>query len=372
MFILIVGCGRVGSSVARAMLREGHEVSCLDEDPESHARLEVGLEKSWEDLGGQFTVGAGLETEALVAAGIEKADAFIASTDGDNTNIVIAQIAQRRYEVPTVIARVLDPLRAEWYQRQGLHTVCPTRVAIDMLESAVRERRSRRSPRRRRRSRVGERARTHVHHRRRSRQGRLEPRPRAAREGARGDPDRERPAPLPDGRAGARAQRPLRRRLRALGAGAGRDPARRHGDRGDRRRRGQHADLPGRAREVPGRPDHRPRQQPAQPPALRSARHQAVGLGDRPDPAAARARGARVRPGPPARPAGGAAGDHRDAARQGLRRHRPPGRRPADARGQPADLGAAGRQGVRADRRHRARGRATRSWRSSTPAKRRN
>jgi trk system potassium uptake protein TrkA len=139
LFIMIVGCGRVGSSVARAMLHEGHQVSCLDEDPESHARLEVGLEKAWEDLGGRFTVGTGLETDALVAAGIEEADAFIASTDGDNTNIVIAQIAQRRYEVPTVIARILDPLRAEWYQRQGLHTVCPTRVAIDMLEGAVRD-----------------------------------------------------------------------------------------------------------------------------------------------------------------------------------------------------------------------------------------
>ncbi len=137
MFILIVGCGRVGSSVARAMLSQGHEVSCLDEDPESHARLEVGLDRGWEDLGGQFTVGAGLETDALVAAGIEKADAFIASTDGDNTNIVIAQIAQRRYEVPNVIARILDPLRAEWYERQGMHTICPTRVAIDMLEAAV-------------------------------------------------------------------------------------------------------------------------------------------------------------------------------------------------------------------------------------------
>ena len=137
VFILIVGCGRVGSSVARTMLREGHEVSCLDEDPEAHTRLEVGLEKGWEDLGGMFTVGAGLEIDALVAAGIERADAFIASTDGDNTNIVIAQIAQRRYEVPTVIARILDPLRAEWYQRQGLHTICPTRVAIEMLESAV-------------------------------------------------------------------------------------------------------------------------------------------------------------------------------------------------------------------------------------------
>jgi trk system potassium uptake protein TrkA len=121
------------------MLHEGHQVSCLDEDPESHARLEVGLEKAWEDLGGRFTVGTGLETDALVAAGIEEADAFIASTDGDNTNIVIAQIAQRRYKVPTVIARILDPLRAEWYQRQGLHTVCPTRVAIDMLEGAVRD-----------------------------------------------------------------------------------------------------------------------------------------------------------------------------------------------------------------------------------------
>ena len=93
--------------------------------------------------------------------------------------------------------------------------------------------------------------------------------------------------------------------------------------------------------EVPGRADHRPRQQPAEPPPLRPARDQTVGLGDRPDPAPARARGARVRPRPPARPAGGAAGDHRDAARQGLRRHRPPGRRPADAGGQPADLGSA-------------------------------
>lgn len=137
MFILIVGCGRVGSSVARTMLREGHEVSCLDEDPESHARLEVGLDRGWEDLGGRFTVGTGLEVDALVAAGIENADAFIASTDGDNTNIVISQIAQRRYEVPTVIARILDPLRAEWYQQQGLHTICPTRVAIEMLETAV-------------------------------------------------------------------------------------------------------------------------------------------------------------------------------------------------------------------------------------------
>jgi trk system potassium uptake protein TrkA len=63
---------------------------------------------------------------------------FVASTDGDNTNIVISQIAKRRYNVPTVIARILDPFRAEWYERQGVHTICPTRVAIDMLASEVR------------------------------------------------------------------------------------------------------------------------------------------------------------------------------------------------------------------------------------------
>src|ERR671936_2948220 len=139
MFILIVGGGRVGSSLARTMLRDGHEVSCLDEDPEAHARLEISLEKSWEDMGGRFTVGTGLEIEALEEAGIEGADAFVAATDGDNTNVVIAQIAQRRFNVPTVIARILDPYRAEWYEHQGVHTVCPTKVAIEMLATDVRK-----------------------------------------------------------------------------------------------------------------------------------------------------------------------------------------------------------------------------------------
>jgi trk/ktr system potassium uptake protein len=129
----------VGSSLARAMLRDGHSVSCLDEDSEAHARLEIGLETSWEDAGGQFTVGTALEIEALQQAGIEGADAFVAATDGDNTNIVIAQIARQRFNVPTVIARILDPYRAEWYEQQGMHTICPTRVAIEMLETEVKE-----------------------------------------------------------------------------------------------------------------------------------------------------------------------------------------------------------------------------------------
>ena len=114
-------------------------MSCLDEESEAHARLEIGLESSWEDSGGQFTVGTGLEIEALEEAGIERAEAFVAATDGDNTNIVIAQIAKERFNVPTVIARILDPYRAEWYEQQGLHTICPTRVAIEMLEAEVNE-----------------------------------------------------------------------------------------------------------------------------------------------------------------------------------------------------------------------------------------
>jgi len=139
MLILIVGCGRVGSSLARTMLADGHQVSCLDEDPDSHARLELGLDSSWEDAGGQFTVGTGLELDALLTAGIEDADVFVASTDGDNTNIVIAQIAQRRFRVETVITRILDPYRAEWYEKQGLRTICPTRTAIEMLEHDLKE-----------------------------------------------------------------------------------------------------------------------------------------------------------------------------------------------------------------------------------------
>ena len=138
MFVLIVGCGRVGSTVAKAMLADGHDVSILDEDPEAINQLEKGETATWEELGGRFTVGTALEIDALMEAGIDRADAFIASTDGDNTNLVIAQIAQRRFSVPTVVVRVLDPARAKWYEEQGLKTVSPTQIAIDMLHDAVR------------------------------------------------------------------------------------------------------------------------------------------------------------------------------------------------------------------------------------------
>ena len=134
---MIVGAGRVGSSVAKKALAAGHEVSVLDEDPLSHERLDANQVSSWEDAGGRFTVGTALEIDALLEAGIEQADTFIASTNGDNTNLVIAQIAQRRFGVDRVIARVLDPARAAWYAEQGLETICPTQYAISEFDKVL-------------------------------------------------------------------------------------------------------------------------------------------------------------------------------------------------------------------------------------------
>ena len=137
MFVLVVGAGRVGSSVATTALRAGHSVSVLDEDPLSHERLDVELGRSWEEAGGRFTIGTALEVDALLEAGVEDADVFIASTNGDNTNLVVSQIAQRRFGVDKVIARVLDPRRAAWYSEQGLQTICPTQIAIEQLQQAA-------------------------------------------------------------------------------------------------------------------------------------------------------------------------------------------------------------------------------------------
>ena len=137
--MLVVGAGRVGSSVATTALNAGHTVSVLDEDPLSHERLDVELGRSWEEAGGRFTIGTALEQDALEQAGIAQADVFIVCTNGDNTNLVIAQLAYRRFHVEKVVARILDPRRAAWYAEQGLETVCPTAIAIDQLERAALE-----------------------------------------------------------------------------------------------------------------------------------------------------------------------------------------------------------------------------------------
>ena len=130
MKALIVGVGRVGSAVAKRLQKEGWEVVVIDESEEALARLGA----NWS---GEFHLGHGLDTSVLEQAGIGEADAFVASTDGDNTNIVVAQVAKQRYEVPVVAARVLDPARADFYSGRGFDVVSPTKTAIGALSESV-------------------------------------------------------------------------------------------------------------------------------------------------------------------------------------------------------------------------------------------
>jgi trk system potassium uptake protein TrkA len=128
---LVIGCGRVGSSVALELQREGWEVVVVDENEDALTRL-------GEHWPGIFLVGHGIDADLLREAGIEESDAVVVSTDGDNTNIVIGQVAQKRFGIQCVVVRVLDPARARFYAERGLRTVCPTSVAIDTLMEAVR------------------------------------------------------------------------------------------------------------------------------------------------------------------------------------------------------------------------------------------
>jgi len=130
MKAIIIGCGRTGSSVARHLLDAGWEVVVVDEDEEALSNLGT----RWP---GRFIVGHGLDIEVLVESGIEGADAVVVSTDGDNTNIVIGLIAQRRFRVERVVVRILDPARARLFAERRLHTICPTSIAIGALTEAA-------------------------------------------------------------------------------------------------------------------------------------------------------------------------------------------------------------------------------------------
>jgi trk system potassium uptake protein TrkA len=130
MHVVIAGCGRVGSGIAQNLVGEGHDVTVIDEDPDSFELL-------GDDFPGQFVTGAAIDWDVLKEAGIEEADAFVAVTDGDNTNIVCAQIAQRAFGITCVVARVYDPVRAEVFGATGIRTVSPTRDARSLLLDAV-------------------------------------------------------------------------------------------------------------------------------------------------------------------------------------------------------------------------------------------
>jgi trk system potassium uptake protein TrkA len=127
---VIVGCGRVGSAVAKGLVADGWEVTAVDESEDALVRLGPG----WR---GGFVVGHGLDVTVLEEAGIADADAAVVATDGDNTNVVIGQVLQKRYGTRSVVVRVLDPARAQFYAERGLNTVCPTQTAISVLLETV-------------------------------------------------------------------------------------------------------------------------------------------------------------------------------------------------------------------------------------------
>ena len=131
MKAIVIGCGRVGSSIAHSLRNDGWEVVAVDEKEEALSRLG----ESWD---GGFVVGHGMDTSVLRRAGVDEADAVVVSTDGDNTNIVIGQAVQKLFGIECVVVRLLDPARAGFYSSQGLRIVCPTSSAIDGLEEAVR------------------------------------------------------------------------------------------------------------------------------------------------------------------------------------------------------------------------------------------
>jgi trk system potassium uptake protein len=128
--VVVVGCGRVGSAVALNLSNEGWDVSVIDEREDSLGRLG----DSWT---GGFFVGQGIDLQLLRQAGIEDADAVVVTTDGDNTNIVIGQVAQKMFGIDSVVVRLLDPARAEFYRTRGLNIVCPTSSAIAGVIEAV-------------------------------------------------------------------------------------------------------------------------------------------------------------------------------------------------------------------------------------------
>ncbi|MCM8779973.1 MAG: TrkA family potassium uptake protein [Candidatus Omnitrophica bacterium] len=130
MYVIIVGCGRVGSELANILSREGHNVVVIDKNPESFRRL-----------GGTFNgvtlVGSGFDSELLKSAGIHQADAFCAVTNGDNTNLIAAQVAKTIFKVPKVITRVYDPKRAEIYKAIGLDVISGTVLFASMLRDKI-------------------------------------------------------------------------------------------------------------------------------------------------------------------------------------------------------------------------------------------
>jgi trk system potassium uptake protein TrkA len=126
MHVVVMGCGRVGSTIAHSLEAAGATVAVVDQDAAAFRRL-------GEDFAGQTVVGVGFDRDTLATAGIERADAFAAVSSGDNSNIIAARVARETFGVTNVVARIYDPRRAEVYARLGIPTVATVRWTADEM-----------------------------------------------------------------------------------------------------------------------------------------------------------------------------------------------------------------------------------------------
>ncbi len=130
MKIVIMGCGRVGARLAGLLDADGHSVTILDTNSYSFRRLPP-------DFSGTALVGNGTDEDSLRRAGIEEADAFVSVTQGDNRNVMAAQIAKYIFNVPRVVCRIYDPLRQELYNTLGLEAFSPTTIFAQILKEKL-------------------------------------------------------------------------------------------------------------------------------------------------------------------------------------------------------------------------------------------
>jgi trk system potassium uptake protein TrkA len=130
MKVVIMGCGRVGARVASLLDHNGHNVTVIDTNSSAFRRLST-------EYRGDTLIGTGIDEDVLRAAGIETAHAFVAVTNGDNRNIMAAQVAKTIFDVPEIVVRIYDPVREDTYRRLGLTTVCPTTTVSALILDQV-------------------------------------------------------------------------------------------------------------------------------------------------------------------------------------------------------------------------------------------
>jgi trk system potassium uptake protein TrkA len=130
MKYVIVGCGRVGSALAKLLTAESHDVTVVDENPAAFKRLGA-------NFAGRVEVGTGIDYDVLKRAGAEDADGFVAVTDGDNRNVMAALLAQRMFNIRKIVARIYDPPRGQIYRELGIDTVCPTTMGAKTIRDRL-------------------------------------------------------------------------------------------------------------------------------------------------------------------------------------------------------------------------------------------